>query len=72
MSRFVGNATACGSPDWRNPIQWVCAVLSLIWQLLQQLVDNHVIAYHLEPLLFSGLAPKTVKCYQKDVKEFVA
>ena len=47
-------------------------MLSLIWQLLQRLVDNHDIAHHFEPLLFSGLAPKTVKCYQKEVREFVA
>ena len=62
MSRLAESAMACGSPDWRNPIRWVCAVLSLIWQLLQRLVDNHDIAHHFEPLLFSGLAPKTVKC----------
>ena len=47
-------------------------MLSLIWQLLQRLVDTHDSAHHFEPLLFSGLAPKTVKYYQKEVREFVA
>ena len=62
---------AFGAPDWRNPILWVCAVLSSIWQLLQRLVERYEDVHHFEPLLFSGLASKTVKLYQREVRDFV-
>ena len=62
----------CGLRAWHRHIQWAFALLSSIWQLVRQIADE-ILGNDLrfEPLLFLGLQKRTVKTYQKEIKDFL-
>ena len=60
-----------GLRDWLSLIQWLCATLWSIWQLLLRLLEHQLGAHRFEPQAFASLKPRTVRTYQREVREFV-